>query len=240
MKNVPSVIDGIKFVVKDEIRVTTKEIAKEFEKEHKNVMRAVRSLNCSSEFSRLNFEPVNIIEKNGIGADIDKSFFNVTRDGWMFLVMGFTGKKAAHKKVLFIEAFNKMESFIKEEFSRREEDDRARFGCKPMTDALKNTRLEIGKGTKPYHYSNEHNLIYRIVLGVTRKKWCEAHDIDMKERFRDHMPEPMITAIADMQQVNTAFIDMGWDYQKRKEELNKLYTKRHLDRCLDAIVKLEE
>lgn len=34
-------------------------IAKVFDKEHKNVLQTIRNLNCSSEFSRLNFQPTS-------------------------------------------------------------------------------------------------------------------------------------------------------------------------------------
>ena len=61
----------------------------------------------------------------------------------------------------------------------------------------------------------------------------------MNERFRDHMPEPMITAIADMQKVNTALIELGMEYRERKDNLKKLYLRRHHQKCLDIIVALE-
>lgn len=41
----------------------------------------------------------------------------LTRDGFSLLVMGFTGKKALEWKLKYIEAFNKMELFIREKLS---------------------------------------------------------------------------------------------------------------------------
>ena len=38
---------------------------------------------------------------------------NSAKDGFMFLVMGFTGKKAAQVKEAFINAFNAMHDFIR-------------------------------------------------------------------------------------------------------------------------------
>ena len=40
-------------------------MAKVFEKEHKNVIRSIRNLECSAEFSKLNFELTDYIDKNG-------------------------------------------------------------------------------------------------------------------------------------------------------------------------------
>jgi hypothetical protein len=41
----------------------------------------------------------------------------MSRDGFSILVMGFTGRKALEWKLKYIEAFNNMESFIKEKLS---------------------------------------------------------------------------------------------------------------------------
>ena len=230
MKNLPKVIDGIEFKVNREVKVSSLDVAESFNREHKNVIQAIETLLKASEKSRLIFQPSEYTKRG-------KTYkaYNMNRDGFSVLVMGFTGKDALEWKFRYIEAFNKMEQFIIAEIERQKNDDTARLECRPMTKALKDTRGEIGKETKPFHYSNEHNMIYRVVLGVTKKKWCEAHDIDKKERFRDYMPAPMIDAIADMQRVNTDLIELGMEYKERKAKLDKLYTKRHLQKCLDEI-----
>ncbi|MCX7169148.1 MAG: Rha family transcriptional regulator [Proteobacteria bacterium] len=47
-------------------RVTTTSdvVARHFGKLHKNVLRAIDSLECSKDFHRLNFEPIDYIDKN--------------------------------------------------------------------------------------------------------------------------------------------------------------------------------
>lgn len=85
---------------------TSLEIAERFEKEHKNVLRAIESLECSEEFNRLNFEPVDYLDAKGEA----RRCYRITRDGFMFLAMGFTGAKAARWKEAFIIAFNALES----------------------------------------------------------------------------------------------------------------------------------
>jgi len=236
MKNVPSVIDGIEFSVNGNIRVSSIQIANKFEKDHKEVLRSIRNLDCPIGFAERNFTLGEYTDKN----NQRRPHYLLTRDGMSFLAMGFTGAKAAVWKVDFIEAFNKMEAFIISEHERKKSDDEAKLECRPMAQALLNIRTEAGKNTKPFHYSNEHTLIYKIVLGATKKQWCEVHGIDSKERFRDHMPAPMIKAIADMQRVNTDLIELGMEYEDRKAKLDKLYTKRHLQACLEEINKIEE
>jgi Rha family phage regulatory protein len=61
---------------------------------HDAVLRAIDNLECDAEFTRLNFAPCNYV--NGKGRTERKIV--MTRDGFAFLVMGFTGKRAAEFK----------------------------------------------------------------------------------------------------------------------------------------------
>lgn len=94
-----SVMDGKMFT-------TSLMVAKIFGKRHDNVLRDIETLECSEGFHRLNFEETHYVEKQN-GQTYPA--FNITRDGFAFLAMGFTGKKAAAWKEKFLEAFNAME-----------------------------------------------------------------------------------------------------------------------------------
>lgn len=80
-------------------------VAQAFEKEHKDVLRAISNLECSEEFNERNFAPVEYKDAKGEM----RPAYRMTRDGFSFLAMGFTGKKAAAWKEKFLEAFNAME-----------------------------------------------------------------------------------------------------------------------------------
>ena len=82
----------------------SKRVAKHFRKYHKNVLRAYDRLTCSEEFNRLNFEPVEEVDEKGEMRRVVR----MTKDGFMFLVMGFNGTKAAEIKERYIAAFNSM------------------------------------------------------------------------------------------------------------------------------------
>lgn len=84
-------------------------VAKEFGKVHAKVMRDIENLNCSEEFRLANFG--NSSFKNEQGKEFP--MFTMTKDGFSFLVMGYTGKKAAQFKEAYINAFNKMEAEIR-------------------------------------------------------------------------------------------------------------------------------
>ncbi|OBZ08027.1 Rha family transcriptional regulator [Bacillus sp. FJAT-26390] len=83
-------------------------VAEIFGKEHKNVLRDIETLECSSEFSRLNFEQSDYTTDRG------RSYpkFIITQDGFSFLVMGYTGKEAARFKEMYIGEFNRMRQQI--------------------------------------------------------------------------------------------------------------------------------
>lgn len=104
---------------------TSRQVAELFGKDHRNVLRAIRLLDCDEEFTALNFELTDFIDKNGD----PRPEYLMTKDGMVFLVMGFTGKQAAQFKLLYIRAFNWMADQIRtshelahwqHDFTRRE------------------------------------------------------------------------------------------------------------------------
>lgn len=89
---------------------TSKDVANYFGKRHDNVIRAIISLDCSSEFHSLNFEEMVFHAEIGSGAMRESKIYHMSKDGFIFLVMGFTGKKAAAFKEAYITEFNRMEA----------------------------------------------------------------------------------------------------------------------------------
>lgn len=89
------------------IVTNSRKVAEVFGKEHKHVIRDIRDLECSIEFTRSNFGPNKIKVLNGSGEETES--YDITRDGLVFLVMGYRGAKAAQMKEAYIAAFNEME-----------------------------------------------------------------------------------------------------------------------------------
>jgi len=88
---------------------TTRIVAKVFGKSHDNVLRDIQNLECSPEFSLLNFEESKYINDRGR----EYPMYLMSKDGFSFLVMGYTGGKAAEFKEKFINEFNKREALLK-------------------------------------------------------------------------------------------------------------------------------
>ncbi|ECS8237346.1 TPA: antA/AntB antirepressor family protein [Salmonella enterica subsp. enterica serovar Potsdam] len=92
---------------------------------------------------------------------------------------------------------------------------------KPMCDALSLSRAEQGKSTQQYHYTNESNMLSRIVLGgLTAKQWAQVNSHTGEPR--DHMNAEQLEHLAYLESTNITLIDMGMDYDQRKEELTRL------------------
>lgn len=94
--------------INDNNQVTTDSltVADRFGKRHRDVLRSIKLLKCSKDFNARNFAPVEYKDQKGE----KRTYYDMTQDGWMFLVMGFTGEKAAEWKEKFIVAFRAMEA----------------------------------------------------------------------------------------------------------------------------------
>lgn len=100
---------SLQLVVRNEagqLITSSRTVAEVFQKEHKHVLRDIRELDCTEEFQRSNFGPNKIKVLNGTSEETDS--YDITEDGWMFLVMGYRGEKAASAKQAFIAAFRAM------------------------------------------------------------------------------------------------------------------------------------
>lgn len=84
-------------------------VAEKFGKEHNKVIRDIQNLSCSDEFRAANFGVSSYISLQ----NKQLPMYVMTKDGFSFLVMGYTGVKAGMFKEEYIKAFNKMEETIK-------------------------------------------------------------------------------------------------------------------------------
>lgn len=92
---------------------TSLEVAQFFGKRHTDVLRDIGNVagNCPENFSQRNFASAEYSDEQGK----PRPMFILYRDGFMLLVMGYTGKKALAMKLAYIEAFNRMEAELAEQ-----------------------------------------------------------------------------------------------------------------------------
>lgn len=88
-------------------------VAEVFGKEHKHVLRDIDELSCSEDFRKSNFGLMFTIKELPNGGSRKDRYYEITKDGFSFLVMGYTGAKAGQFKEMFIAEFNKREAMLK-------------------------------------------------------------------------------------------------------------------------------
>lgn len=75
----------------DQIVTTSTDIAKCFGKHHDNILRKIENFDCSAEFNTLNFEVAEYKDEQ----DKTRPMYRITKSGFVYLAMGFTGTRTA-------------------------------------------------------------------------------------------------------------------------------------------------
>ena len=98
------------YLKNDEAVCDSLQVAEKFHKNHQHVLEAIDKLTVENSTVAEMFIKGTYKAENG--HTYRKMYMN--RDGFSFLSMGFTGKKALEWKLKYIKAFNQMEAIIKE------------------------------------------------------------------------------------------------------------------------------
>lgn len=97
--------------------VSSLDVSRHFQKKHKHVLEEIRKIlaNTPESFYGPNFRPIEketlLPYSGGIRKD---PAYQMTRDGFCLLVMGFTGQVALQWRIRYIEAFNMLEKAVRE------------------------------------------------------------------------------------------------------------------------------
>ncbi|EAJ4464669.1 phage antirepressor Ant [Campylobacter coli] len=111
MSNAPVIINNVEVnlnIKENKVFINSLDLAKVFNKNHKDVLETTKN-QPQNDFTESNFILSTYKDKKG---EL-RPCYNLTRDGFSLLVMGFTGEKAYKWKVEFIKAFNEMEKRLK-------------------------------------------------------------------------------------------------------------------------------
>lgn len=193
----------------DTARVDSLFVAELFEKNHKEVLRDIRKITdplsgLSEEFRQRNFAPSSYRNQQ----NKKQPCYYLTRDGFTMLVMGYTGQKAMQFKELYIKRFNEMESMIKFLVMAKQE-----FPL--LADNIK----LLHESPKPYHFSNECDMLNRIVIGMTAKQFRIANGIDKGKSIRPYLSEKQIQMLEILQKVDVGLLVAFPEYEQRKRHL---------------------
>lgn len=205
----------------EKLITTSLKVAEVFEKEHKNVLQSIENLvadNSAAKFFRL-----TTYKNRGK----EYPMYEMDRDGFSLLVMGFTGEKALQWKIKYIEAFNQMESELKRLYTERQqwqiERDKGVVIRHILTDTIKMKITE--SPNKRFAYPNYTNLIYRNLFGKTAKELENDYGVKAKENLRDFFTGDDLAKVQSMEMLVSSLINCGWGYQQIKEFIRSEATK---------------
>ncbi|HBC6368447.1 TPA: Rha family transcriptional regulator [Escherichia coli] len=105
MATIPNLTQPEIAIVDGQAVTSSLAVANFFSKRHDDVLKKIRTLECSASFTSRNFSVSDYTDCTGRKLPC----YQITRDGFAFLAMGFTGKRAAQFKEAYINAFNQME-----------------------------------------------------------------------------------------------------------------------------------
>lgn len=210
-------------IVKGEPVVSTEVVAVEFGRDHFRVMGSIESLISSGHLGASDFRASSYLSKQ----NKELPCYELTERGFLIAMPFIGGEKARDGQVRLVDSFIEYRKKANKEASIQAERDLARVEYRPMTNAIKLSKEAEGKEAEHYHFSNEANLINRIVLGTTAAKFRKDNDIGKTEAIRDYLSAEQIRAITELQRADTVFINMGWDFERRKAELVSLFERNH-------------
>ena len=187
-------------------RVDSRFIAQTFNKRHRDVLRDIRNLldpnnGLSANFSQRNFALTSYVDSQGKR----RPCYQLTRDGFVMLIMGYNGAKANRFKELYIHQFNEMEEQIKILRS-------ARIEFPMLTQQIQ----FIHENPKAYHYSNEE------------------HGLEKGTSIRPYLSSDQLKQIDALQKIDIGLMVGIPNYQERKQKLEWYYAKTYGMKGLDS------
>ncbi|MFR3820919.1 MULTISPECIES: Rha family transcriptional regulator [Hungatella] len=190
------------------VTCTSLDIAETFEKEHKNVLKDIRELECSEEFGRLNFEQSYYINSQ----NKKQPLYYMTKDGFTLLAMGYSGEKAMRFKEAYIRQFNAMEKALIGKMKEREKGIAVR---QALTNTLQ--RSQENERMHGHAYSTYTNAIYKAVFGKNAKQLREDYGIGSQDNLRDRFSVEELSAVQSMEMLVSGLINCGWGYEKIRD-----------------------
>lgn len=196
----------------EKIVTTSLKVAEVFEREHKNVLQTIENLVANNQAAKF----FNATTYKNRGKDYP--MYEMDRDGFSLLVMGFTGEKALKWKLDYINAFNTMENELKRIYTERQqwqiERDKGVVIRHILTDTIK---MKISESpNKRFAYPNYTNLIYRTLFGKNAKELEQEYGVKAKENLRDFFTGEDLAKVQSAEMLVSSLINCGWGYEQIK------------------------
>jgi Rha family phage regulatory protein len=195
-------------IVSREMRTSSMQVAKNFNKAHATVIRAINTLRIDLPRDDSNFaviEYTDVMNRKQQGVEM-------TRDGFSILAMGFTGSEALQWKLKFLAAFNAMEAELLKQQAKENsklEWNTARLQIKSVRKSFTNTVQEFveyataqGSKSASMYYMNLTKMEYKALDLLDKQKSALGN-------FRDTLDILDIAALTMAEVIAKSAIEHG-------------------------------
>ena len=197
------------FAYKDEAFTDSMILAEGAGVEHRAVIQLINSHKEDiEEFGRVTFE-MRPFETNGGTQKVKICRLNEQQATFLISLMKNTKPVVAFKKEL-VRQFFRMKEYIHELVTARKD-------YPLLTEQIK----LIHDDPKPYHFSNECDMLNRLVTGMSAKQFREAHGIEKGKSIRPYLTAEQIDLMEKLQKVDVGLLVAVPDFEQRKQFLEK-------------------
>lgn len=198
----------------EKLMTTSLKVAEKFEKNHQHILEAIDKLMVENSTVAEMFT----LSTYKAGNNHEYRMYNMNRDGFSLLAMGFTGEKALRWKLDYIKAFNTMETELKRIYTERQqwqiERDKGVIVRHILTDTIK---MKVADSPhKKFAYPNYTKLIYKTIFGKTMKELQTQYGVKGKESIREYVTADELKQIESMEMLVSSLISCGWGYDQIK------------------------
>ncbi len=177
---------------------TSLEIAQRFKKRHDHVLRAIRNLECPSDFMLPNFGERDYIDERG---NI-QPMYEISRDGFTLLVMGFKGRNAMQWKLKYIAAFNRMEKIILD--MRLNHEDPQWLEARKIGKEARLAETDVVKAFVEYATAQGSSNASRYYANITKGTYGALFILEHGGKWqglREYMSQHQLTTLASAERI---------------------------------------
>lgn len=185
------------------------EVADFLHKQHFHLLREIRSILEENKDLAIQFRMARYDHRGK-----KEPCYRITETGVGLLIVKLGGRGMDAIKFAYVEQFTLMRHGMVERCQAKE-------SAKLMGRTVEDTRKKLGKETKDYHYSNEHDLCDRVLLGCTLKKYRTNNGIGENVPLSEFLSPDEIHRLADIRTDNSRMIQEGMSSEERKQALHQ-------------------